>query len=256
MRRFAPQPIGEQNRNGNWRRYDLRRIVGAGAFASQSLAITLRPSDFQHHHRRMNFLLLIRISLLCLLSLPAMAETLKGRIVGVSDGDTVTLLDAQHQQHKIRLAGIDAPEKNQAFGHRSKEYLSHLVFDQLVVVDTAKSDRYGRQVGTIRVNGKDANLEQVRAGMAWHYKQYQNEQSPADRALYSEAEEQARQQRIGLWADDSAPIPPWEFRRRDTKIPNSGTFSQTTCSCASGMLCTGAKGGHYCVMANGRKQYQ
>lgn len=199
-------------------------------------------------------MLFIRIALLGLLTLPALADTLNGRIVGISDGDTVTLLDAQHQQHKIRLAGIDAPEKAQAFGHRAKEHLSHLIFDRQVQVDTSKTDRYGRQIGKIWVNGRDANLEQVRAGMAWHYKQYQNEQSPADRALYADAEDQARQKHIGLWADP-APLPPWAFRHGDPDKANLVTNTDTVCPCSTGVLCTGPKGGRYCLTPNGRKRY-
>lgn len=141
----------------------------------------------------------------------ASAETITGRVVGVSDGDTITVLDASKAQHKIRLTGIDAPEKKQAFGQRSKESLSDLVYSQEVAVETAKVDRYGRELGKVIVGGMDANLEQIKRGLAWHYKAYQRDQSPADRATYAEAEEQARAGRKGLWAD-SQPVPPWEFR--------------------------------------------
>lgn len=139
------------------------------------------------------------------------AATIEGRVVGVADGDTVTVLDSTNTQHKIRLAGIDAPEKKQAFGARSKQSLSDLVFDRQVSVETDKRDRYGREVGVVLVNGKDANLEQVTRGFAWHYKAYEREQSVNDRKLYDFAEQQARAGRRGLWADVD-PVPPWDLR--------------------------------------------
>jgi hypothetical protein len=93
-------------------------------------------------------------------------------------GDTVTVLDADHRQHKIRLAGIDAPEKAQPFGQRSKENLPRLVFGREVVVEVGKTDRYRREVGKISIDGIDANLEQVKAGLAWHYKAYAGSNQP------------------------------------------------------------------------------
>lgn len=107
----------------------------------------------------------------------ARAETLDGYVVAVSDGDTITVLDAKREQYKIRLAGIDAPEKAQAFGERSKQHLAELVFNKQVTVEWDKFDRYGRTVGKVLVNGTDANLEQIKAGMAWWYEKYRKEQS-------------------------------------------------------------------------------
>lgn len=142
----------------------------------------------------------------------AAANTLTGRVVGVSDGDTVTILDASKRTHKIRLLGIDSPEKKQPFGERAKQSLSDLVFDKQVSVEGGKQDRYGRSLGKIVLDGRDINLEQIRRGMAWHYKQYARDQSPQDRAAYAEAESAARQKRVGLW-QDADPVPPWSFRR-------------------------------------------
>lgn len=127
------------------------------------------------------------------------------------DGDTITVLDDQRVQHKIRLAGIDAPEKSQAFGQRSKAFLSSLVFSKPVVVETQKTDRYGRTVGKVLVGDRDASLALVVAGLAWHYKKYEAEQSTSDRMIYASAEQDARVARQGLWADPSA-MPPWEWR--------------------------------------------
>lgn len=93
--------------------------------------------------------------LLCLVFSLAHAETLSGYVVGIADGDTVTVLDANRQEHKIRLAGIDAPEKAQPFGDRSKQNLAALVFNKNVIVEWDKQDRYGRTVGKILINGKD-----------------------------------------------------------------------------------------------------
>lgn len=155
----------------------------------------------------------ISLLLTLLFAFACNAETITGNVVGVADGDTITVLDADKVQHKIRLAGIDAPEKKQAFGNRSKESLSDLVFDKTVNVETEKRDRYGRQVGKVLVNGQDVNLVQVERGMAWFYRQYQREQSPNDRRLYEAAEDAARADKRGLWRD-AEPTPPWEFRRK------------------------------------------
>ncbi len=138
---------------------------------------------------------------------------LVGQVVGVTDGDTITVLDEQHIQHKIRLAGIDAPEKAQAFGQRSKEHLSSLVFGRRVTVETEKQDRYRRTVGKVVIEGRDANLAMVVAGLAWHYKKYQEEQSPSDRLLYADAEREARDMRRGLW-QDAALTAPWDWRHK------------------------------------------
>jgi len=144
------------------------------------------------------------------------AETITGLVVGVADGDTTTVLDADKVQHKIRLAGIDAPEKKQAFGNRSKESLSDLVFDKTVSVETNKRDRYRREIGKVLVNGRDVNLVQVERGMGWFYRQYQREQSPNDRKLYEAAEDAAKAGRRGLWRDTD-PVSPWEFRHNKSK---------------------------------------
>jgi len=154
--------------------------------------------------------------LVLLLSANAYAETIFGRVVSIADGDTVTVLDATNTQWKVRLMGIDAPEKKMPFGQSSKENLSDLVFKKQVSVTYSKQDRYGRTVGKIIVNGIDANLEQIKAGMAWHYKQYQKEQSPDERESYADAEELARAERKGLWLD-AEPTPPWEWRQEQKK---------------------------------------
>lgn len=141
------------------------------------------------------------------------AYTINGRVVKVADGDTVTILDANNTQHKIRLLGIDAPESKQAFGQRSKQKMSDLVFGKMVNAECVNTDRYGRNLCKVLVNGIDANFELVKAGLAWHYKQYQSSQTARDRRAYSQAELDARHGKIGLWSDPHA-IAPWDFRRK------------------------------------------
>lgn len=150
-------------------------------------------------------------------------DVIQGRVVSVSDGDTITVLDAGHQQHKIRLSGIDAPEKAQPFGQRSKENLSDLVFGRVVTVEWRKKDRYGRTVGKVMVAESacrestcqktvDACHAQIVAGMAWWYRQYAKEQELGDAHRYEQSELEARTRRIGLWTEPQ-PTPPWEWRR-------------------------------------------
>lgn len=156
--------------------------------------------------------LLLTISLFLSIQF-AHAATISGRVVGVSDGDTITVLDDTHTQYKIRLSGIDAPEKKQAFGNISKKSLSDLVFDKQVTVDWQKLDRYGRTVGKVLVNGQDVNLVQIKKGMAWFYKKYQNELILDDRLAYLHAQESAEHNRLGLWKDQE-PTAPWDYRKQ------------------------------------------
>ena len=142
--------------------------------------------------------------------------TFSGRVVRIEDGDTISVLDDANRNYKIRLQGIDAPEGGQAFGDRSRQNLADEVFGKQVSVEWSKRDQYGRIVGKVLVDGRDVCLEQIRAGMAWHYKYYQNEQSAEDRKMYADAEEEARMAKRGLWFD-ADPTPPWEFRRSGNK---------------------------------------
>lgn len=155
-----------------------------------------------------------------LFSLPALADV-TGVVVGVADGDTVTVLDADKSQHKVRIAGIDAPEKAQPFGQRAKQRMSTLVFGKEVRLEGDKQDRYGRTVAKVWVSPRDcqgcpktldAGLAVLTSGLAWHYKKYQTEQSPEDRERYAFAEDEARTKRAGLWGDAN-PVPPWEWRK-------------------------------------------
>lgn len=140
------------------------------------------------------------------------ADTLTDRVVRITDGDTLVVLDANNAQHKIRLQAIDAPERGQAYGTKSKEHLSDLVAGRFITVEYDKRDRYDRIVGKVLLSDEDMNLKQIEAGLAWHYKKYQKEQTPVDRVKYSDAELEARKGKRGLWQDPK-PTPPWEYRQ-------------------------------------------
>jgi len=148
------------------------------------------------------------------------SDRIEGKVIKVADGDTITVLDSNKEQHRIRLAGIDAPEKSQPFGNASRKKLRELVAGKEVLVDFDKYDRYGRIVGTVWATppdcptcGKtlDAGLAQVTSGMAWWYRKYAYEQSPEDRGSYEFAEQEAKAKRVGLWQGKN-PVPPWEYR--------------------------------------------
>lgn len=149
-----------------------------------------------------------RVSLLLMMAmlLPVYGATLSGLVVGVTDGDTIKVLDAGKSQHRIRLFGIDSPESHQAFGQKAKQYMSKLVFQKNVRVQYVEKDRYGRILGKVYVGSTYVNLEMVKAGYAWHYVYYAKDQ--LDLAA---AEQAARARKLGLWIDPN-PIPPWDYR--------------------------------------------
>ncbi|RYE40683.1 MAG: hypothetical protein EOP24_39940 [Hyphomicrobiales bacterium] len=129
-------------------------------------------------------------------------------VVGVSDGDTLKARCGQpgaYEQVTVRLAEIDAPEKSQPFGQRSKEHLSGLCFGKQAKIRPSTRDRYGRTVARVTCAGADANVEQVSAGMAWAYTRYQTDPK------FTQHEQQARATRAGLWRD-AKPVAPWEWR--------------------------------------------
>jgi endonuclease YncB( thermonuclease family) len=150
--------------------------------------------------------------LLVAVNSPVHAHVIDGRVVGVADGDTLDVLTADKQKHRIRLAGIDAPESRQAFGKVAKKHLSDLVFAQDVRVLWSKHDRYGRVIGKVLRGNTDVCLAMVRDGYAWHFKRYQSEQEAAERSRYAAAETEARRAHRGLWVDRD-PVAPWDFRK-------------------------------------------
>jgi len=136
---------------------------------------------------------------------PSLADNFSGKIIGVHDGDTATLLTSDHVSIKIRLASIDAPEANQSFGQKSKQSLSEMVFGREVVVEKETIDKYGRTVGVIFLGDTNINQMQLARGFAWVYRKYSN-----DASLLA-LEENAKRNKLGLW-QDANPTPPWEFR--------------------------------------------
>jgi endonuclease YncB( thermonuclease family) len=153
--------------------------------------------------------MLIRtLVLLLALASPALAEELRGRVVGITDGDTLTLLTPERREVKIRLAEIDTPESRQPYGTRARQALSDLAFRRDVRVDVQDTDRYGRTVGRIYAGRVDVNAEMVRRGAAWVYRRYSHD------PLLLVLENEARQAQRGVWAlPESQRTPPWEWRR-------------------------------------------
>jgi len=149
----------------------------------------------------------ILLSLALTFSTIACAETITGRVVSVSDGDTLTILDSSNTQFKIRLAAIDAPEKAQPFGQRGKQKLSDLCYGKRASVEVISTDRYGRYVGDIDCEGNNANEVMVQSGLAWVYRMYDKGYGHLYRV-----EDDAKNNRRGLWLDEN-PIPPWEWRK-------------------------------------------
>jgi endonuclease YncB( thermonuclease family) len=156
-------------------------------------------------------------------------QELVGKVVGISDGDTITVLDAANKQHTVRLYPIDAPETSchspvgtsydnncvehtQPFGKTSKKSLSDLIYSKQVHVKLREGDSYGREIGTVYVDDMDSSLEQIKAGMAWFYRQYAQDMPAVKYAVYDAAENYAKSNKLGLWGDEN-PVSPWDYRR-------------------------------------------
>lgn len=151
----------------------------------------------------------------CLLfCMPLRAEILYGEVIRVWDGDSLHLQDATGQRHKIRLAGIDAPELEQPQGEDCRILLAERILRQYVRAEVLRNDRYGRRVAKISLNGSDIGRQQVAAGCAWHYRRFaRRQQTPAEYAVYAAAELGAKRRHLGVWGQRS-PQAPWQFRRR------------------------------------------
>jgi len=167
----------------------------------------------------------------------AVCGEFEARVVKVIDGDTVEVMDAGRHRARVRLAGCDAPEKGQPYGSQSTRHLRSLVYRKSVTVKWYKKDDYHRLIGNVRVASPDACLDagvtcernidvalaQIAAGMAWHYRHYEHEQSVAQRERYAHAEDEARRKRLGLWGARRKAIPPWTWRhsaRSPTRQPH------------------------------------
>ena len=156
---------------------------------------------------------IIIVIVLAAASCISFADQLVGKVIKVTDGDTVNVLTSDNETRKIRLSGIDAPEKKQAFGNRSKQALAELIDGKTVNVEYNKLDKYQRLVGKVTFNGQDVNLRQIKLGLAWHYKKYEKEQDVEDISIYADAEYLAQRDKLGLWADTN-PTTPWDFRKQ------------------------------------------
>ena len=167
----------------------------------------------------------MRMLLVLALAIPlaALADDFAGRVVGVTNGDMITVVDSARGSHQIKLIGVDAPESDQPFARISRKHLSDLVFGKDVTVEWLTRDRYGHILGKVMVQPRgcpacrqtrDAGLAQLEAGLAWWYREYRREQSLEDQGRYEFAEFDARTRRIGLWRH-AAPVPPWEWRKKN-----------------------------------------
>lgn len=178
-------------------------------------------------------------ALLLALAAPlALADQVPCRVVGVSDGDTLTCLTSASRQVKVRLAEIDAPESRQPYGSRAKQALSELAFGKQVVLQVQDTDRYGRSVARVLVGGADVNAELVRQGAAWVYRQYNR-----DRSLIA-LEKQARAAKRGLWAlPESERMAPWEWRKAGSEQRQARPGSSSSLSAARSGFVEGSAGG-------------
>ena len=179
-------------------------------------------------------------------------DELKGKVIGVSDGDTLKLLVGK-ESHTIRLDGIDAPETGQSFGAKSKEALSRIVFGKQITVETKDKDRYGRLIGRVLHDGEDVNARMIKDGWAWHFKEYSKDKT------YAALEVEAKDAKRGLWQDDN-PLSPWEFRSRQkqNKSPpsvNSKYWMNTSSGVRHNESCEHfgkTKKGRYCEANEGK----
>ena len=176
-------------------------------------------------------------------TLPPAVADIAGKVVAVTDGDTIVVLDAGRVEHKVRLQGIDAPERGQPFGNASRKHLAYLVAGKEVRVESVKTDRYGRLLGKVWVQPPDcpgcpktldANHAQILAGMAWWYEYYADEQTGQDRERYRSAVLQAQQRQIGLWSE-AKPVPPWAWRRGER--PAGANAAESGFRCGSKRYC-------------------
>ncbi len=147
------------------------------------------------------------IFVLLIFTVPIFAEDFEGKCVGVSDGDTISVMH-NGVAEKVRLNGIDCPEKAQPFGNKAKQFTSDMAYGKIVKIIECGKDRYGRTIGDVILpDGKDLNQELVKAGLAWWFFKYSK-----DKTLEA-LEKTAREAKIGLWADSNA-VPPWDWRKK------------------------------------------
>ena len=149
---------------------------------------------------------------LVLLLLPALVCAWQGKVIHVTDGDTIVVLTEDKEQVRVRLYGIDAPESRQPFGSKATRFVRDKAALQIVEIDERYLDRYGRTIATVHLSdGTNLNEELVRVGLAWVYTRYCDEQPMCSR--WDALQQEARMNRIGLWVDKE-PVPPWQWRSK------------------------------------------
>jgi len=141
-------------------------------------------------------------------------KKIQGKVIKIADGDTFTMIFDNDFDVRVRLNGIDCPEKNQPFSKRAKQLLSDFIFGKMVVVKYKEKDRYGRVIGDVYIDGLHVNYEMVKYGLAWHFKRY------SDDDQLDSLEKDARYKRIGIWSNKN-PIPPWEWRKGTRPIKSN-----------------------------------
>jgi len=152
--------------------------------------------------------LFLTLALLLIVAFTTNAQKFTVKVVGVSDGDTFTAINRDSLQMRIRIYGIDAPEKSQDFGKRAKKALSDYVFGKKVTIDVQSQDGWGRYVSYVYTpDGRDVSLMMLQDGMAWHFKKYDSTEK------YSKAESDARSKKLGIWSQPN-PVAPWDFRKK------------------------------------------
>ena len=166
--------------------------------------------------RKAAFLLLLAL-LACTAASGQKAGNLSGKVVDVANGDTITIVDKRKTLHIVRLAGIDAPEQGQEFSAQARKYLSDLIFGKDVRIEGKSYDQFGRLRGKVLLNGRDMNLEQVIAGLAWHHNEIAWDQNERDRQVYESAELIARRSKYNIWSA-AKPTPPWEFSNKPVAV--------------------------------------
>lgn len=177
----------------------------------------------------MSFARALAVPLLLFISATAVADLLRGEVVGITDGDTITLL-VNREQYKVRLAEVDTPERGQPWGARARQSLSKKVFRENVTIEIVDTDRYGRLVGKIWIGDRDINRELVAEGFAWVYRDYMR-----DASLLKD-EESAREASLGLWSAPD-PVPPWLWRRGERSSVADDNSIEADSSCGSKRYC-------------------
>jgi micrococcal nuclease len=170
---------------------------------------------------------LLKLIYVCIpLTVYSQTQIIKGKLIGIGDGDTFTLLSENKTQYKIRLNGIDCPEKGQDFGKKAKDFTYRFCAQQVVVAELLSKDKYGRNIANVTVNGVSLNQALLAQGLAWHYTKYSQDQNLA------KLEQEARSKSINIWSVNK-PMPPWIYRKRGTLVPLNSLQSGQVYICAS-----------------------